>query len=682
MKWLARLAVALTAVAVTAAQQPAPPVRNPSVLRIAVDLVQVDAVVTDSRGRHVTDLAASDFEVLQDGKVQAITTFTYVATAPPDAARTAGAPATAGPSRPLAADQVRRTIAIVVDDLGLSFESTARVRETLRRFVERDVRAGDLVAILRTGAGMGALQQFTTDRRMLNAAVERVRWNFMTRSSAFQSAPADELDAFRNEYFSVGTLGAIQYIVRGVSQMPGRKSVVLLSDGFRMTDADRQYGRVHSTLRTLIDAANRAGVVIYTIDARGLAVTAPGAADDVAGVRESGGRGGGRGKMTATEMEGLRRDELRDTQDGLGVLAADTGGLFIHDNNDIGAGVRRVLDDQQGYYLLGYVPEGSTFSTTSPRFHSLRVRVTRPGLRVRSRRGFIGRPDPAPRARSAESRMIDAVTSPFAGGDMSLRLTSFFGQVAKVGPVLHSFMHIDARDLTFTEEADGKRSSEVEVLAITFGDNGLVADQHSRRYTIGLPADSYDRVLKAGFVYTLRVPVKRPGPYQLRMALRDVKSDRIGSASHFVDVPDVKKGRLTLSGLIIQGAESGTTGAADRDDAVDDSDPKATVALRTFRQGSEASYLCTVYNARRGPAGAPQLETEVRLYRDGAEVFRSPRALEIVPGTTAGEFMVGGTLRFREAFPPGTYVLEVAITDRLAKKNGRTTQTIDFDVIE
>jgi VWFA-related protein len=288
MSRLGHVVVIMTAVTVVSAQPPAPaqpPIRGTSPLRIAIDLVQVDAVVTDAQGRHVPDLSAADFEILQDGNPQAISAFTYVSAGTPGAARGAAADARRapiGPSAPVAADKVRRTIAIVVDDLGLSFESTARVRDVLRRFIERDIQPGDLVAILRTGAGMGALQQFTTDRRMLNAAVDRVRWNFMARTSAFQSSPTDAIDDFRNEYFTVGTLGAIQYIVRGVAELPGRKSVILLSDGFRMTDADRQYGRINSTLRTLIDSANRAGVVIYAIDTRGLAVTGAGAADDVA----------------------------------------------------------------------------------------------------------------------------------------------------------------------------------------------------------------------------------------------------------------------------------------------------------------------------------------------------------------------------------------------------------------
>jgi VWFA-related protein len=553
---------------------------------------------------------------------------------------------------------------MVVDDLGLSFESTYHVHRTLKNFIDTQVQPGDLVAVLRTGAGVGALQQFTTDRRLLYAAVDRIRWNMNARVVPFETATsaADaKISAHEAEIFTAGTLGAVRYVLKGVAELPGRKAIVLFSDGFKLTDADNHYGRVLGTLRSLVDAANRAGVVIYSVHAAGLQTGAPSAAEGSPG------------------NPGQRLDMIRAAQDGLAVLAQQTGGLFIHDTNDLAGGVRRVLDDQQGYYLLGYVPDRSTFSESTPRFHSLRVRVRRPDLRVRSRSGFLGQPDTTPKARTVADRMIAAVTSPFAGGEINLRLTSFFGQVDKVGPVVQSYMHIDAKELTFEERADGTRDAQVEVLAVTFGENGEVADQSSRRYTVTLLPDRYAEALKTGFVYTVRVPVKRPGPYQLRIALRDVKSDRIGSTSHFVDVPDVRKGRLTLSGLLIEGARPRSAGG-EAADHVEAADPNASVAVRSFRQGADANYACYVYNAKRGPSGRPQLESEVRLFRDGVQVFHSP-ARPLSPVPDASSAMAGGLLRFGSAFPPGTYVLELTVIDRLAKKNSRATQTIDFEVV-
>lgn len=645
-----------------AGQNPAPsqpPVRSPDVLRIGVDLVQIDATVTDERGRHVPDLTIGDFEVFQNGRPQALSAFSYVRTGTPEAG--IGAPARRagpGPTRPLAMNEVRRTIALVVDDLGLSFESTVRVRRMLQRFLDTQMQPGDLIAILRTGAGMGALQQFTSDRRMLQAAVDRVRWNMVGRISSFlDPGAAEKVDRLRDETFTAGTLGAIRYVIRGLSELPGRKSVLLLSDGFRLTDADDSYGRVLAALRAVVDAANRAGVVVYGMDMRGLVATGP----------------------TASEAEPSdprgAEDALRASHDGLWALAQDTGGLFIRNTNDLTGGLARVLDDQRGYYLLGYVPDDSTFGGSKRRFHTLRVRMKRPGLRVRSRSGFFSVPDGPQRAAAPQSRMVAAVTSPFAGGHIRMQLSSFFGHHEKTGAFVTSVMHVDARDLTFTEKSDGSRVAEIEIVAVTFGDNGAIADQSSRRYTFTVSREAHDRVLSSGLVYRMQVPLKRPGPYQLRIALRDAGSDRIGSASRFIDVPDVKKRRLTLSGLVIEGAAPETAAAGD-----DAGDPQSSVAVRMFRRDSDARYVCSVYNARRGTGGQPQLHVELRLYRDGVEVFRSEPAGALLQADGTGT-MVGGLLRFGPEMVPGSYLLELAVTDKLAKKAARATQTIDFEVL-
>ncbi len=655
----------LAMISAQAEQSPGPPqapARPTPVIRLGVDLVRVDATVTDGQGRHVPDLTAGDFEVLQDGKPQTISLVNYVRLDSAPAGAVAGArPSGPGPTRPLAPHEIRRTIALVVDDLGLSFESIARVRTLLRRFLDTQIQPGDLVAILRTGAGMGALQQFTSDRRMLQAAVDGLRWNKIGRVTLYGSpfAEIDPLDKLRTESYSAVTLGAVTYVIRGLSELPGRKSVIVLSDGFRLTDSDGKYGRVLGALRAVAEASNRSGVVVYGIDMHGLAATGPTAADP--------------STTTAT----ARAVELRGSQEAFGTLTAETGGLFIRNANDLTAGLARILDDHRGYYLLGYVPDGSTFKGANTRFHTLNVRVKRPGLLVRSRSGFLSVPDEQMKRASPENRMVAAVTSPFAGGDIRLHLSSFFGHDEKVGAFVTSVMHLDARDLTFAERADGTRTADIETLAATFGDNGDVADRSSLRYTFTLTANAHARALSAGLVYRMQVPLKRPGPYQLRIALRDVASDRIGSASRFIDVPDVKKGQLTLSGLIVEGVAR-TAAAGGPDDAA--RDPQSSLAVRVFRQGTDASYVCSVYNARLGNDRLPQLESEVRLYREGTEVFRNTlRGTLPVPAGTGT--LIGGVLNLGANTPPGAYVLELTVFDRLAKKAARATQTVDFDVI-
>src|SRR4051812_23628658 len=248
--------------------EPANPQRKneDEVVRITTNLVQVDAVVAGKDGKLVTDLKPEEFEIYEDGRQQKIVNFSFVSTeskTPSADALKSSAPAdkTAAPVPPvrLRPEQVRRTIALVVDDLGLSFESTYYVRRALKKFVDEQLQPGDLVAIIRTAGGVGALQQFTSDKRQLYAAIERVRWNPIGRSGTGAFAPiegdslaqsgeqldrdandtssasgGEDVEEFRETMFSVGTLGAIGYVVRGMRELPGRKSILLMSDGIRI----------------------------------------------------------------------------------------------------------------------------------------------------------------------------------------------------------------------------------------------------------------------------------------------------------------------------------------------------------------------------------------------------------------------------------------------------------------
>jgi VWFA-related protein len=163
--------------------QPNAPSEN-EVVRITTNLVQIDAVVTDKDGNQVTDLRAEDFEILEDKRPQAISAFSYVSAAnkvllsvtaplPPDLKNAPPLPAA-----PLRADQVRRTIVFVVDDLGLSFSSFNAVRSGLKTFVDQQMQPGDLVAIVRTRGGAGALQRLTSDKRQLSSAIENLHASF------------------------------------------------------------------------------------------------------------------------------------------------------------------------------------------------------------------------------------------------------------------------------------------------------------------------------------------------------------------------------------------------------------------------------------------------------------------------------------------------------------------------
>jgi VWFA-related protein len=724
----------------TATQQPAQPpqrLESDEVVRITTNLVQVDAVVTDKNGKVVTDLKPEEIKIYEDGRQQKITNFSYNLTEASETPARPAKPATVDRNAPLVPptrlkpEDIRRTIAIVVDDLGLSFESTYYVRRALKKFVDEQMQTGDLVAIIRTSGGMGALQQFTSDKRQLYAAVERVKWNASGRSGVAAFAPIEpptpgshgaeidakneELNQFREDLFAVGTLGAVSYVVKGLRELPGRKSILLISDGFRIynqEDANRDYLALQR-LRRLIDEAGRASVVIYTMNATGLQTLGFTAADNLTGADGSALSG-----PDLAQQLSDRRQAAFETQGGLDYLAQQTGGIAIKNNNDLSGGIRRVLEDQKGYYLIGYRPDNATFDPRTGRrtFHKLTLKVERPGkYNVRMRNGFLGFTDDerrAPVQRTLAQQMLGALTSPFGSTGVHLQLTSLFGNDPKVGSFMKSILHIDARDLTFTAEANGLHKCVFDVLAMTFGDNGVPLDQSGRTYTLQLPEALYQRTQRGGLVYYVTVPIKKPGAYQLRISLRDSSTERIGAASQFVEVPDLKKNRLALSGVAISGRmpeekttaaasakpepsaspagarqpEAGTNAAAAQDqEGVDQGNPEASPAVRHFSRGMLMDYGFIIYNARLDKAtNKPQLLGQVRLFRDGKLVFiGKENQLATGDATDWKRLTTGGSIQLGTDLVPGEYVLQIVVKDMLADEKHRiATQWMDFEIIK
>jgi VWFA-related protein len=708
--------------------QPSPTPQNPpvvqepntvdaqDVVKITTNLVQVDAVVTDKNGRRVIDLKPEEIELSEDGKVRNISNFAYINLDSSTSRPLARTPSTnprdtlAPPlvPRALQPGQVRRTLALVVDDLGLSFESSVHVRNSLKKFLDEQLQPDDLVAIIRTSGGIGALQSFTTDRRQLYAAVEKVKWSLIGRGeapfmnaagmlrrenprtgvSSVESIDAEKhLNQMRRDMFTVGTLGALHYVIKGLQSLPGRKSVVLFSDGFKIPRGDFfENDQIVDILRELTDFANRAAVVIYTIDARGLQTLGLAAGDSTTAFNSD---------QVASQLA-ERKTSLIETQQGLGFLSALTGGLAIRNNNDLNLGIQKILDDQKGYYLIGYRPDESTFATVDgkAKFHHISLRIKREGsYSVRTRNSFYGRTDETASPKlTAKQQLEDALTSPFTSSDIQVKLTSIFANNIANGSLLQSFLHVRASDLTFATEADGSRKASFNLAAVTFGDNGKVLDQFGYPVSITVPANEFERINKDGFVYSLGIPIKKPGAYQLRMAIRDETTERIGSAMQFVEVPDLQKKKLTVSGILLSGiplakylnGSAGPSATQNLEGANLEADPNANAAVRIFKGEQALIYAFNIYNARiNKKTGKAQLKTRLRLYRDGQLIFTGDEvAFSPVDDKDPQRLLGAGVVQLRSGMTIGGYAIQLVVTDVLDKEKVTVaSQWIDFDVV-
>jgi VWFA-related protein len=710
--------------------------KTDDVVKISTTLIQIDVTVTDKNGKIVTDLKPEDFEVYENNQKQQITNFSFVpvlsstkdSSEPSPTQKNTTKDSSLIPPAPIRPEQVRRTFALVVDDLSLSTESVYYVRRALKKFVDEQMQDGDLVAILSTGFGNGMLQQFTSDKRILHAAIEKLRWNPLGGGGLTPIAPSEgkstgdsiqipgqmstadpnkgakvglrdadqEAANYRQSVFATGTVGSLSYIISGMKDLPGRKSILLFSEGFKLSDKDilgkEPNLRLKAMLEKVIDAANRASVVIYTTDVRGVEPLGLTAADNTQGYSRGANPQGFSPRNEIQQMVDDRRDSFLDTQEGLIFLARQTGGLPVLNNNDLNLGIEKMLSDQKGYYLIGYTPDSDTFDSKTRPFNKLTVKVKRSDLKVRYRSGFFGVTDEEVKAtkQSAYQQTVDALKSPFVSKAIDLSLNTLFGSDLKIGPFVRSFLHINAKDLKFTDEPDGTHKTAFAVLAVSYGDNGTVADQISKNYTVALTNEVYQKILRDGLVYNFTFPVKKPGVYQLRVALRDIASEKIGSANQFIEIPNLKNGQLKLSGIILENlsvqqyqnlqANKNTFEISGESKA----DPQTDTSLRRFKRQTVLHYGFEIYNAKLDSSQKPQLTMKTRIFHDGKVFYEGKEtAIETTEIKGLQKISSAGALSLGGAMQPGDYVLQIIVTDNLAKEKRRiAAQFVQFEITE
>lgn len=681
-------------------QQAPPPKPSPDndVVKISTNLIQLDITVVDRDRKPITDLRPEEVEIYENGRKQDITNFDLVTRKLAVQTTTEPSAVPLPPSTNVRREDVRRSIAFVVDDLTMSFGDVRETRDSLKKFVREQMREGDLVAIIRTGAGIGALQQFTADRRLLLAAIDKIQFNMSGSAkiglfNPISASLADEVSGnrssreferdvneFRESIFASGTLGAVNYVIRGMKDLPGRKSITLISDGVPLMVTDERgmprFSRVFDQLRSLTDLANRASVVIYTIDARGVVFDGGFTAeDDLAGLT---------GRQIEARLQ-ERRDSVLDSQEGLRYLAKQTGGFgfFL---NGINRGIQRVLDDQT-YYLVGYVPNDETFDPKKNRFNTIEVKVLRKDARVRYRSGFFAVPTAEiPRAKtSALQTLYDAFTSPFTVSDIELKLNALFTVDENGSPYLRSLLHIDPEHLTFTKDETGKYKASFDLISATFGANGVVEDGQRSTYSVILKPEMYDRLRSRGLVYDFAFKLKKAGAYQMRVALRDTTNNMTGSASQFVEVPNLKKGKLAMSGTMLAAVSITDWNRLDTlapEAGKDLTNPVADTAAKQFRRGSVLTYQTAIFNGKRDSDQKLNLTLQAKLFSEVEMIFEGKPVTVNSPSAAGTSYPWTGSLLIGKELPPGNYTLQLLVTDGVAGEKANTiSQFVTFEIV-
>ncbi|MDR1729034.1 MAG: VWA domain-containing protein [Acidobacteriota bacterium] len=712
-------------------------------IKLSAQEVLLDVAVLDKKsGKPVTDLTADDFEVFQDDKRQQIKSSVYIdsqpnADAQPDSAK-GGLNHPPSPATSPKREDVHRTILFVVDDYAMTLENGYHTKMALGNFVEKQMRPGDMVAIFHTGYGNSVLNRFQFDKREVMARVNTMRPTTAPRPYDKVSNPYGAHEGLWKNFMVAShenRKAAISQGIRALKDMPGRKMLILATplsvhddpslvpDNFTehtgnnntdrfptqklpsMFSLNNRIRRYEELYHELADEALRAGVVVNILDADGLnnyfanaqiwEGSSVDAEDPIA--RSS----SGVWQFSSNNMTNRFFDPIRLTNP----LPAQTGGLIIQDNNFFHDGIGKEAENlMKGYYLVSYEPPPDTFETHGKKeaFRRLKVSVRRKGVEVHTRSGFFGRQDDAADG-DAHGRdpLVDALFSPFRHADLEVNMLSGYMRGAESGYLIRSWIHVDPKNVNVVETADGGARIDLETVCLTSDINGYVHDTKQVTHTYEIGREHRDETVagirRHGIRFAMLLPVKKPGAYYVRSAVKDMGSGHVGSAYQFIEIPDLAKKGTELSDVfVVDGAEDlkwlmsdGAEGGGDGlFSPVFQAEETRSPALRTYSRGDRLNALAMLYNAGDKAATDSGIEVQYILYRDGGE-FRRFTPVQVKPsdaGNASGipilqRFTLGGDI------PPGEYMLqlEAAALRNGKKQKGGATQalrSLSFRVVD
>ena len=659
-------------------------------IKVGIEEVRLDAVAVDRKGRQITDLTGDDFEIYQDGRQQEIIGCKYIShtkVQPGQRVRSPDwgvIPPIAAPS--LKRNNVQRTIIFLVNDFEMKFEEIYRARMSLRKYVEEQMMRGDIVSIIKTSRGNATLQAFTSDKGELLSRIDSIQWSTY---NDLQSVPrtVDILNTHNSQ------LIAMNYCIKALQNMPGRKYLMLLT--YNTVGPPSLY----PTYDRMADAALRAGVVVHTMDIRGLRTSLTEAGLVPYNLRRTYTRSvpgsGDHLDYVSREFDRLLDPEYLDYRSTMGSgtlpLSPKTGGLYLENNFFIN-GIGDLEEEMRGYYLLSYIPPPDTFSKSGEnKYHNIKIAVKRKGVTIHTRDGFFGNPAVLEAPAVTPPPLVEAMFSPFLYNDLNVTLASGYIDNLKKGYLLPTWMHLDGRDLSVKKEEDGRYSVSFEAGASTTDSDGLFREYGDMQ--IGFKVDEKDirKLKKNGINFTVSIPVKKPGSYYVRVAVRDRFTDEKGSAYQFVEIPDLKKKRLALSSLYIIDSEEDSSWIRSMatEPSFQSSDVSQRITYRnparkTFLPGENFEYMTVIYNAKTKKENPPDLQSQIILYRNGVELSKSrAEAVELNGVRDFKRIPIRRKFQLEDSMQAGDYVLQFLVKDNKAKeKENLTAQTLSFRVIE
>jgi VWFA-related protein len=691
--------------------QTEPPAQD-DVVRVFTQLVQTDLMVFDRKGNFVNGLKREDFELKVDGKPTSIEFLdSVVAGSAREEAQLAAARSGRGVSLPANALERGRTVLFYVDDLHLDLASCDAARKMIAKFLDRNMAYNTEAAITSTSGQIGFLQQLTDSDLMLRAALRRLNpkpYNVedggLPRITEHEALLLDRRDPELTNYFidetirmargmtrdmaaaivsqrasntlfraqqaTRNTLTGLENLLTYANKTPGRKLLIFISGGFVM---DLQNTREAEIVRRISSAAARSGVVIYSVDARGLATT----------IRDASSGGGG-GSDPTQRLERSLRSEVWDTQDIMSTLAKDTGGKTVFNTNDLTSGLQDALQETSVYYLMGWKPDPG--SAAPGKFQKLTASIIgRPDLTVRLRRGFAADPLPVatktkepktPPPTGPEAELQKAMLEPLPGKNTPVSIALNYANTADKGLTLSTSLQIDRDFVSIDSDDQEKQNGTLEVLGTIYDDHGRAGARISDRLTV-TPATGANTTSANEIVATYPIRI-RPGLYQVRVAVRDPKTGRVGNTNAWVEVPDLLGPKLALSSLMI-----GERKQASSMRPIAKTEIAAGVNLSVklrFSPNSQLRFLVFAYNAKAtGDNALPDVAIQIQILHNGQAVVGPSLRTIVTQGAAdlkrlpyAAELSLAGLER-------GHYQLRVTAFDRVANTTASEQRAFEIE---
>jgi VWFA-related protein len=646
----------------------------------AVEYVEVDVVVTNSQGQFVRDLKKEDFQVSEDGKRQAVTDFTLVDIPIEKYDRPLYA------SQPIEPD-VRtnerpfegRVYVMVVDDLHTEALRLQRTKVAAQQFIQQRLGANDLMAVVHTAGADDASQEFTNNKRLLLAAVNKTSGRALESATAIRNQNAiatggrniDDTQDLERAMNAENTLRMVRDIATWFSTVHGRrKTILFVSEGidYDMTNvmerSDQPGSRssvVLAATREAIDAAMRSNVSIYGIDPRGLA-----GIDDI-GIEYAG------SNNPNLRQRGLQNEQSL-MQDSLRMLSEETGGFAVVGRNDLVNAYDRIVADNSSYYVLAYYPPSDK---RDGKFHKIDVKVNQPGLVTRARRGYMSPSGkaPAPRAldpRGPSAALLDALASPLpvSGLTMHVSLAPFKGTAPNASVLFTA--EVRGRDLSLApNDALELSFMAVDVKGKTRGGSDDTIAMTSLR------PETRARVEESGLRVFNRLELP-PGRYQMRIAGHDAAGGAVGSVAYDLEVPDFYKLPFSMSGLVMTSPSTSQMVVVRADAELLNVLPAPPVAERSFPRTDEIVLFAEVYDNAGSTPHKVDIGTTVTA-DDGRVVYKQNEehsSTEI--GGTRGGYGYTARVPLKD-LAPGSYVITVEARSRLGRDVAASRQ-VQIDV--